>query len=219
MAYRGGDTFTILAVCTGNVCRSPAVELLLRSELADEDGVTVVSAGTGSLVGEALSEPMAGLLDQLQVGTADFTARRLTPELVRDADLVLAATRAQRGDVVDLVPAAVRRTFTLREFARLTERVNPSDLDAAAGIDATPAERLAALIPLASAHRAYVPAEQDDVIDPYRQRSAVYRRSLEQILPAVHTIARAALRQHDRAPATLRRDAAARVGADGAHRA
>ncbi|MEX5707955.1 hypothetical protein AB1484_06465 [Parafrankia sp. FMc6] len=32
-----------------------------------------------------------------------------------------------------LAPRAVRRTFTLREFARLTRRVKPEHIDAAAG--------------------------------------------------------------------------------------
>ncbi|MEE6274198.1 low molecular weight phosphatase family protein [Georgenia sp. MJ206] len=194
MAYRGGDSFTILVVCTGNVCRSPAVERLLRGAFADVPDIRVTSAGTGALVGEPIHGPMSALLEGINVDTSGFAARRLTPDLVRDADLVLAATRLHRGDVVDLVPAAVRRTFTLRELARLTEQVPAADLDAAAGPDAAPADRLAALIPLASARRAHVPAEQDDVVDPYRLDEAVYRQSLDQMLPAVRTIARAALR-------------------------
>jgi len=36
--------------------------------------------------------------------------------MLKEADPVLPLTRAQRGLVVELWPAAVRRTFTLREF-------------------------------------------------------------------------------------------------------
>ena len=43
------DTFSILTVCTGNVCRSPAVERLLASKLGPT--VSVASAGTHALVG------------------------------------------------------------------------------------------------------------------------------------------------------------------------
>jgi protein-tyrosine phosphatase len=40
-------------------------------------------------------------------------------QMLKEADLILPMTRNQRGLVVELWPAAVRRTFTLREFARL----------------------------------------------------------------------------------------------------
>ena len=54
------DAFSILTVCTGNVCRSPAVERLLASKLGPT--VSVASAGTHALVGHPISEPMAVLL-------------------------------------------------------------------------------------------------------------------------------------------------------------
>ena len=56
------ELFSILAVCTGNVCRSPAVERLLASKLGPT--VSVRSAGTHALVGHPISEPMAALLRQ-----------------------------------------------------------------------------------------------------------------------------------------------------------
>ena len=113
------EVFSILAVCTGNICRSPAVERLLASQLAPS--VSVSSAGTHALVGHPISEPMATLLRQAAVEPEPFEARRLSEQMVKESDLILAMTRAQRGLVVELWPAAVRRTFTLREFARLFE--------------------------------------------------------------------------------------------------
>ena len=94
-------------------------------------------------------------------------------------------TRAQRGLVVELWPAAVRRTFTLREFARLLSWVDPSALPAG-----TPAERLRAAIPLAAAERGRerTSPDEDDVVDPFRLSDAVYANSFEQIAAAVDTI-------------------------------
>ena len=43
------------------------------------------------------------------------------------ADLVLVASRAQRSAVVTELPAAVQRTFTLLQFARLADLVGPID--------------------------------------------------------------------------------------------
>lgn len=46
---------------------------------------------------------------------------------------MLCATRAHRAEVVGLAPRAVRRTFTLREFARLTDAVESERIDTTAG--------------------------------------------------------------------------------------
>jgi protein-tyrosine phosphatase len=94
-------------------------------------------------------------------------------------------TRAQRGLVVELWPAAVRRAFTLREFARLLSWIDPSALPAG-----TPADRLRAAIPLAVAQRGRErkPADEDDVTDPYRLSNAVYADSFAQIRSAVDRI-------------------------------
>lgn len=193
MAYRSGEDFTLLVVCTGNVCRSPAIERLLRSAFVPGSGITVHSAGTGALVGEPVQPGMVRLLQRHGVTADGFAARALTEPMVTGADLVLTATRAHRADVVERVPAAVRRTFTVRELARLAAAVDPADLDAAAGPGARPAERLAALVPLASRQRAQVPAELDDVVDPYRRSEEVYEESFGQLLQAVRTIAQTVL--------------------------
>ncbi|WP_324649997.1 low molecular weight phosphatase family protein [Georgenia sp. H159] len=193
MAYRSGEDFTLLIVCTGNICRSPAIERLFRSAFVEGSGITVHSAGTGALVGEPIQPPMVRLLEQYGVPADGFAARRVTEPIVAGADLILTATRQHRADVVDDVPAAVRRTFTVREFARLASAVDPAELDAAAGPDARPAERLAALLPLASREREQVPAELDDIVDPYRRSDEVYEESFSQLIEAVRTIAQVVL--------------------------
>jgi protein-tyrosine phosphatase len=95
-------------------------------------------------------------------------------------------TRAQRGLVVELWPAAVRRAFTLREFARLLDRVDASVL-----LTGSPAERLRAVIPLVAAERGQLrapPDDDDDVIDPFRLSNDVYAESFAQITAAVNVI-------------------------------
>ncbi len=167
------DTFSILTVCTGNVCRSPAVERLLASKLGPT--VSVASAGTHALVGHPISEPMAVLLrNRWRRGHVPFEARRLSEQMLKEADLVLPLTRAQRSLVVELWPAAVRRTFTLaRVRAAAAVGSIPSALPAG-----TPADRLRAAIPLAAAERGRerTSADEDDVIDPFRLSDEVYAR-------------------------------------------
>lgn len=184
------ETLTILTVCTGNVCRSPAAERMLVHALGSDGSVRVESAGTGALVGQPMHGPMAELVAAGGVAVDGFAARRITEAMVKDAGLVLAMTREHRSAVVELWPGAVRRTFTLRELARLAQAVDPAALDARAGAGAMTAQRIKALIPLAAAQRTAVDAVADDVVDPYLQPPEVYRQAYDQIAPAVATIAR-----------------------------
>lgn len=182
------DPFRVLTVCTGNICRSPAVERLLAARLGPGSGVHVTSAGTGALVGHPVHEPMLTLLTAAGASGDGFAARQVTAAMLREADLVLAMTRAHRAALVELVPAVVRRTFTLRELARLVAGVDPAELPAG-----TVAERFAALVPLAAARRGVRRAarpQDDDVVDPYRRPSAVYAQSFGELEPAVAAIVR-----------------------------
>lgn len=173
----------ILVVCTGNICRSPAIERLLSAGLAGT-GTVVTSAGTRAVVGHPISAPMIPLLERAG-GTADgFTARQLTAELVRGQDLVLTAARGHRGAVAELEPAAVRRTFTVRELARLLTAAGPLP-------GQTVAERVEAVPAAIAPVRGPSTPADDDVVDPIGRSDAVYQQSFDQIAPAVAAIVRA----------------------------
>ena len=176
--------YAILCVCTGNVCRSPAAERLLAARLGQS--VRVMSAGTLGLVGRAIEPPMAAHLAALGLADVGFPARRLTAADVSGAGLVLGLTRGHRAEAVELAPAAVRRAFTLLEFARLLGQIQLDELP-----DASVADRLRTAVPLAAARRRMVvgPVDADDVVDPYRLAQEVYDQSFSAIRTAVDTIA------------------------------
>ena len=117
----------ILIVCTGNICRSPLAEQLLRQNLtaAGIDAV-VTSAGTRAMTGSAMTPEAAALSSQYGASNTDHVARQLTEKLIADADLVLTATRDHRRDVVTMLPKATRYTFTLNQFARLVAAAEPT---------------------------------------------------------------------------------------------
>jgi protein-tyrosine phosphatase len=179
--------YRVLAVCTGNVCRSPAVERLLAAGLDAGSGVQVASAGVGAVVGAPIPIPMASLLQSVGVAADGFVARQLTEQMLRSADLVLALTRAHRSTIVEMYPGVVRRTFTVRELARLAGGVDPAALPAGPA-----AQRLAALLPLAAAQRGLHPPTpgEDDVVDPFGGTDALYRCSFDELYPAVAQILR-----------------------------
>ncbi|GAA2021987.1 low molecular weight phosphatase family protein [Terrabacter terrae] len=116
-----GDTSPsngILFVCTGNVCRSPYAERRLRQLLPDA-GVAIVSAGTGALVGSDIEPATREALTRSGADVTGFAARAVIPQLVAESALVLTMTRAHRGAVARLHPAALRRAFALGDFAEL----------------------------------------------------------------------------------------------------
>mgnify|MGYP001607723255 CR=1 FL=1 len=178
-------TARILAVCTGNICRSPAVERLLAARLGP--GYAVASAGTRALVGSPIDTQIVRLLGAAHVSAAGFSARQLTSDLVREADLVLTLKREHRSAVVRLAPAALRTTFTLRELGRL---LTVADL---AHLPTDPQARVAELAARARAARADASArpatpEDDDVVDPYGGDGPMFLRAWEELVPPVTTL-------------------------------
>lgn len=112
----------LVVVCTGNVARSPAAAMLLWRGLGHLAGLEIDSAGTNAVVGAQMDPYVAYQLRSAGVPyDEDFTAQQLTEAHLDKADLVLTMTKSQRAQATTMVPSAVRRTFTLLEFAALLE--------------------------------------------------------------------------------------------------
>lgn len=169
--------FRVLHVCTGNICRSPMAEHLMRRMLAEgwpeqADRFQVESAGTWGHVGSPMEAHALSTLGAHGVDGTGFRARELVAEHVVGADLVLAATREHRAAAVVLYPRAAARTFTLREFARLTDGLDPAALP-----DGDAVERAVALVRAAAGRRGLVPPARpsdDDLADPYHAPPAAF---------------------------------------------
>lgn len=153
----------VLVVCTGNVCRSPFMERRLRHELAGT-GIAVSSAGTRALVGEDMDSGTRTLLQDRQVDVTRFAARELTTDLVAGADLVVVAAREHRAATVRIHPAAMSRTFTLRDLADLLSGVIAAEI----GDPAPGTTWVRHVADTALRRRALVPARQHgvDLLDP-----------------------------------------------------
>ena len=183
----------ILVVCTGNVCRSPLIERLLRLRLAERlgersDRIEIGSAGVRALVGSGMTAEAAAELRSLGGDDATFCARQLSVDLLDGVDLVLAATKQHRSEAVSQSPRVLRCVFTLRELHRL---LLDADLS---GLPDDPADRLRELVTLARPRRGFVPPVpdgDDDVADPYGRSALAYAATTEQVVPAVEFLAAA----------------------------
>lgn len=178
--------FEIVVVCTANICRSPMAEHLLRGLLAPDRAVTdhprfeVSSAGVRALDGAEMDPPAAAELRRLGGDPSGFRARSFTAKLGEQTDLILTATSDHRRMVLEEVPHALHRTFTLLELANLVSTVDA--LSAGAG---DPAKT----VQLAAAHRGAARIENYDVEDPYGRPAAAHRLTAERILAACRSIA------------------------------
>jgi protein-tyrosine-phosphatase len=94
----------ILFVCTGNTCRSPLAEALLRGALVAKGNtqVAVSSAGTGAWDGAPASEGAYLVALEYGLDLSNHRARLLTREMVRDADLVLVMSGHHLARVAEL---------------------------------------------------------------------------------------------------------------------
>ncbi|WP_461188148.1 low molecular weight protein-tyrosine-phosphatase [Arthrobacter sp. Z4-13] len=86
--------YRVIAVCTGNICRSPMAELMLAAALEREglDSVVMVdSAGTtGYEAGRPIDPRAARRLSATQLLSDKHLAREWQPAWFRERDLVLA---------------------------------------------------------------------------------------------------------------------------------
>jgi sulfate adenylyltransferase len=121
----------VLFVCTANICRSPYLELAAKAQ-ADDAELVFTSAGTHGFSDQPMNPPMAEALLRHHPGSeaavAGFRSRPLTRAMIDDADLVVTAEAAHRAFVLDDLPGAFRKIFTLGQLAEALERL-PEDLD------------------------------------------------------------------------------------------
>ena len=170
-------------------------------------GFQVASAGTRALVGEPMQPISADIVRTFGGDPDGFAARQLTPKILRGVDLVLTMTSGHRGEVLQQDASLLKRTFTIREFARmlnvLDQRATESPSQAAGSHQETASNgesRLAANTAFwrglparaAGVRHLSLPADpaDNDIVDPYRRPPEVYREMEDQLAPAIVSILR-----------------------------
>lgn len=114
----------ILIVCVGNICRSPMAEALLRDRLRGRN-VDVESAGLAALVGKPIDADAGAVLAAHGLVADAHVARKLTPELIASADLVLAMDQRQLSAIRAIAPQARGKTYLLGHWIQRADIADP----------------------------------------------------------------------------------------------
>lgn len=94
----------IVFVCTGNTCRSPMAELLLKRRLSELDlkGYTVNSAGIRAKRGDTINPKSGQVLEENGILAEGFASTKLTDKMVREAFAIVCMTESQKDFLTDM---------------------------------------------------------------------------------------------------------------------
>ena len=165
-------------VCTGNLCRSPMAEALLRHEL-DARGCTdveVASAGTWAGHDHPATSDAVRVVGDLGVDLQRHASRPLSASDVERADLVIAMTGVHVREITALAPGAVDKIRLMKELREI-EIENSGPRETVAG-------RLDALLAGKRPH----PRRSLDVDDPMGLPRSAYERCATELRDGISAL-------------------------------
>ncbi len=107
----------ILFVCTGNTCRSPMAEALLKYK---SEAVHVKSAGLFAYEGCPANEHAIEALKEKGI-SCDHRSRQVNGELLRWADLVLTMTEGHKQTLLSQFPEHDKKIHTFKRYINIDD--------------------------------------------------------------------------------------------------
>lgn len=99
---------SILVICTGNICRSPIGERLLRSALPNKK---IDSAGTGALVNHKADSSAIRVAEKHNLSLEGHRGKQFTSDLGHKYDLILVMERYHLEQVSSMAPEVRGKTM------------------------------------------------------------------------------------------------------------
>ena len=109
---------SILTVCTGNSCRSTMAEGMLKEMLHEQPEISVSSAGTNTYNGMLATDYAVEVMREMDIDISNHQGRKLTSEMIDEADIILAMTKYHREYVLRRAEDEniLNKTYLLSDF-------------------------------------------------------------------------------------------------------
>lgn len=107
-------------VCTGNLCRSPMAEAVMRQQVKQRGcDIEVSSVGTWAYFGNPATTEAIKVLEGRGIDLSSHQSRAMDPKEVRDADVIVAMTSVHRREILHVVPEVENKIVLMKELVEL----------------------------------------------------------------------------------------------------